>query len=1367
MKKFLSLFLMTFVSVMMFAATETTVYYTAPEATIGTYNVKLNVNFKGDGDDWHQFDMTKTALTYNGDPVYSYKYTDAYDGVGVMQFQLFDGETWKSQKEAITSWTGVATYNGKMYVHATEQWVAAPAEGGSEAQMNTIYTWFGKRGETTATEAIEAGGTAAAYGGNSNIVVGAAQKTNWTIKLNKGFSNANFVGITLDKALAAGDKLQVAAFRTSTSGAVFGIDFSADAESAATTCQVLFPDNLQTITTNVAPEDTTFTVPECAAGAKFIRIYRNSGSTGIYVANFTILREKGDAPEPVEPLANGYYLVGDKYDWTPAAERILTVNPENASEYMISATLAVDDSLKVVGVENDVITWYPAEGGNYVVDAAHAGEKTIYFRPDYQGGKDWHYGCIFVPANEEPVVVELQAVSEATTWDFSKITANTGNALYNNDGIKLTDASTPTKNEEVVYANYSADFMTFAEGFDATTMAFKGEYPIRKNQYCQAGTLRFKTTVAGTITVKFSDTGSSASATAVKRYLVVNGEQTEYWTSRQNNGEEPYEAQLDVTSGEIAVPAGDVTITGSSAIVVYNVTFAPKVEVPAKFYITGDAALVGEELAWHADAIKVTEDSYTFENLAAGDYKLKVTDGAWSSEETPRMNLGFSDLTQEDKAGLTADKDNNICFTLAEAGNVVVAYTSEAFTLSGNFYVAPVEPTAKFYITGSANLVGEENEWQPNAIPVMEDSKVLALEAGDYMLKLTMNGTWEGENNVKGYDALTGEIPAGVTRGTGNNDDNICFTLAEAGNVTITYTAEAFTIEGDFYVAPVEEGCDWENIEFLGDGSPEQTFGSQFKICKAGDQPNVGNIQKPGWAAETGIYVSFPSAVFGEISLAEGQYVIEGAGMVLYLSAFTQEYTEVTVNWDGNDIVFTVYNAAAAPQPVEHTYTVAGGSDVAFGTAWDPENTANDMVKQEDGTYKWEKTEVELPAGTISFKIVEDHSWDVAYPASDYNLNIAEQGEYTLTITFNPETKAVDAVATKTGSAVVIPTIAMHGNFLGSWADTENFTVAEGDATASLTLTLEAGNYEFGMRIGGSGNWTANGAAFTRENAAHVIEAGSGNLTLAADEAGKYTFTWTFATNSLAIEFPEGCDWDNIDFLGDGSPEQTFGNQFKICKAGDQPNVVNIQKPDFAEESGIYVTFPSAAFGEISLAEGQYVINGAGMVLYLSAFTQEYTEVTVNWDGNDIVFTVYNAKAVTPVPVANYYVIGSMTGWEVSEDYILTPNNAAEGQEFMGEFTFAANAEFKVVKNNKEVWFPDGSDNNYVISEAGDYTVYFRPNGDGGEGWHHGYIYAAKKEATAISNTAADAEAVKILNNGMLLIRKGDKTYNVMGQAVK
>ena len=205
------------------------------------------------------------------------------------------------------------------------------------------------------------------------------------------------------------------------------------------------------------------------------------------------------------------------------------------------------------------------------------------------------------------------------------------------------------------------------------------------------------------------------------------------------------------------------------------------------------------------------------------------------------------------------------------------------------------------------------------------------------------------------------------------------------------------------------------------------------------------------------------------------------------------------------------------------TYTVAGGSDVAFGTAWAPANEANDMTLVE-GLYQWEKTDLTLPAGTIEFKVCEDHAWTIAYPSQNYQLAIPEAGIYSITITFNADSKEVKAVATKTSSAVVVPSIAMHGNFLGSWADTENFTVVEGNETAVLTLNLVAGSYEFGMRIGGSGNWTSNGAAFTRENPSAVVVAGQGNLTLAADKEGTYTFTWTYETNTLAVTFPEKGD---------------------------------------------------------------------------------------------------------------------------------------------------------------------------------------------------------------------------------------------------
>ena len=160
---------------------------------------------------------------------------------------------------------------------------------------------------------------------------------------------------------------------------------------------------------------------------------------------------------------------------------------------------------------------------------------------------------------------ELTVISEATTWDFASGVTGSKQFTTNED-----------KNTENIYA--FIDGLSFDNSFQADALAFTGEYPVRDGAYAQNGTLHFKTSVAGNIKVTFNDTGSNASPTAVKRYLVVNGVTTEYWTSRENNGTEPYAAQTNVTSGEIAVPAGDVTIKGTSAIRVSKIVFTPSVD---------------------------------------------------------------------------------------------------------------------------------------------------------------------------------------------------------------------------------------------------------------------------------------------------------------------------------------------------------------------------------------------------------------------------------------------------------------------------------------------------------------------------------------------------------------------------------------------------------------------------------------------------------------------------------------------------------------------------------------------------------------------------------------------------------------------
>ena len=216
-----------------------------------------------------------------------------------------------------------------------------------------------------------------------------------------------------------------------------------------------------------------------------------------------------------------------------------------------------------------------------------------------------------------------------------------------------------------------------------------------------------------------------------------------------------------------------------------------------------------------------------------------------------------------------------------------------------------------------------------------------------------------------------------------------------------------------------------------------------------------------------------------------------------------------------NDLEWEGYEA---PAP-EHTYSVVGPLSPA---GWDEKSTAGDMTLK-DGVYSFKVENVELVAGTkYEYKIVEDHAWTVAFPQDgNATFTVDKSGKYNVTFTLNASSKEYAAVPELIEEIVVVPTVAMHGNFLGNWADTENFTVADDKKTASLKLTIEAGNYEFGMRIGSSSNWTSNGVAFTRENNAAKVVSGEGNLKLTADAAGEYTFTWTYETENLAITFPE------------------------------------------------------------------------------------------------------------------------------------------------------------------------------------------------------------------------------------------------------
>ena len=128
---------------------------------------------------------------------------------------------------------------------------------------------------------------------------------------------------------------------------------------------------------------------------------------------------------------------------------------------------------------------------------------------------------------------------------------------------------------------------------------------------------------------------------------------------------------------------------------------APK-PVEVKYYVTGNAALVGEEKAWQADAIEMVDYTHTFPMLAAGEYQLKVTDGTWEHA------WGYDNLSPTVAVeGLYTDVDGNICFTVYTPNDVTVTFAQGYVVVTGDFKnPTPATPDFGLLVNGTDYLPG-------------------------------------------------------------------------------------------------------------------------------------------------------------------------------------------------------------------------------------------------------------------------------------------------------------------------------------------------------------------------------------------------------------------------------------------------------------------------------------------------------------------------------------------------------------------------------------------------------------------------------------------------------------------------------------
>ena len=770
------------------------------------------------------------------------------------------------------------------------------------------------------------------------------------------------------------------------------------------------------------------------------------------------------ASEPVTPtLENGFYLIGKingVEGWTAAdlsADRKFTANPENPAEFVVSATLAVGDEIKVVNVVNDAITaWYPAEGGNYVIDAAHAGEKTIYFQPDYKA--DWvdFGGYFYIAANEEPAV----DFTKPFTLKFN------GNGSSDNSNSFTVESGVAAIFDEAS-APYVSALNTVSNVYSARTIA-DDPSSLKFGTSSKKGTLAFTIGQAievDSIIVNATQYGNNAAE------VTVNG--TKFDLTQGNKV--PTDCKL-TPEGEVST----ITIaqTGSERIYLRYVKVYPKqagVEprLADGFYLNGS----------HAE--------WAVANLTA-ELKFEPT------EENPAEYKLTTTLTEGQEIKVVkVEADAIVAWYPAEGDNYVVdaAHAGE----NKDIYFQP-DYKADWVAFGGHIWIGANEEPQPTKYCEFATGHLKDANFGDAngRILLTIQKIADS-NNIRvaiKNNTAAGNTKAGLNylwvNATGAKNNNATYGSHEAEDVEEVSVIVEFDEAQESYVF---NNIHWAYAGWGGEWAIDGLTVSAAELCEASAPiVELNYYMKNNWDAASdwtwkamtkdGENYKLEEVVFGgtgvNYNTAESDEGAEWVPVANIAGDAISAKDTVTLVLDpaAGTVTATLIGKYNDPNPGVHTYTVAGNLTAAFGTSWDATDAHNDMVLNGVGIYLWEKTELTLPEGTIEFKVCEDHAWTVAYPAENYQLAIAEAGVYTIYITFNPDTKEVTANAQKTGDATVTVDYYLVGSAKGWEAKAENiFTLnaeaGEGIEEYVIETTLEVNE---GLKVlSSTGTWYPEG----------------------------------------------------------------------------------------------------------------------------------------------------------------------------------------------------------------------------------------------------------------------------------------------------
>ena len=219
-----------------------------------------------------------------------------------------------------------------------------------------------------------------------------------------------------------------------------------------------------------------------------------------------------------------------------------SINTLQSSQIIVNSKTGLDGlTMKGLTYDNTVINI--DENGKITPIAA--GTSAITFTTDAVDGK-YKAGTASLSITVTAATLDTQEdVTGDATWDWSK---------FGVSSIQLTETTNPSKTDEFVLSNvvtYGYCDAISSDFGNAKALKVIVEYPVRESKYCQGPSIKFNTTLAGKLSVTYSNTGTRTDE-AQRRYLNVNG---------TNYGDGTMDTE-QTTTADIAVAAGEVTISG-------------------------------------------------------------------------------------------------------------------------------------------------------------------------------------------------------------------------------------------------------------------------------------------------------------------------------------------------------------------------------------------------------------------------------------------------------------------------------------------------------------------------------------------------------------------------------------------------------------------------------------------------------------------------------------------------------------------------------------------------------------------------------------------------------------------------------------